>query len=118
MSLLTSSPQFVPVTFFPQVVFTDPDGNSITQASKTGVPGFARFQAITFISTGSKSQANISGGFNTQKIYGMRTAPDSPFLGAQSQVEWNGEKYALSGEANVYAGTARTAHNVYFVRKY
>jgi hypothetical protein len=124
MGLLSRSPQFVDVVFYPQIQFEDPDGNTITQASKTGLPGKARFQAITFISTGSKSQANIEGGFNTQKIYGMRPAPlladgtPTPPMGPWSQVEWNGEKFAFSGAANVYSGSARTQHDIYFVRKY
>jgi hypothetical protein len=46
----------------------------------------------------------------------VKGSPD--LLGAQSAVEWNGERYAIDGDPKIYNGSRRTAHLDYvMIRK-
>ena len=65
--------------------------------------------------------ANAEGqkfGFETESTYRMRLIGYPDVLGAQSQIEWNGKRYVLDGEARIYNGSPRTRHVDYAIKRY
>jgi hypothetical protein len=64
------------------------------------------------------STENADGGFNTESRYRLRLINYPNILGAKSQIEWQGKRYAIEGDAKIYNGSRRTAHVDYvMVRK-
>lgn len=110
MSLLNRGTEVV--TVFPEETVTDEDGNTITRASATGVVVKAVVQPLPRTYS-SESQDT---GFLTETRYRLRLVNwAGPVLGAQSQVEWRGNRYALEGEARIYNSSRRTAHVDYTI---
>jgi hypothetical protein len=90
---------------------TDADGNKITRAALIGTLVRAVVQPIS-------STENADGGFNSGSRYRLRLINYPGILGAQSQIEWNGKRYAIDGDPLIYNGSRRTAHVDYrMVRK-
>jgi hypothetical protein len=58
---------------------------------------------------------NTDGGFNTESRYRLRLINYPGILGAQSQIEWNGKRYSIEGDARIYNGSRRTAHVDYVI---
>ena len=111
MSLLTRGTEVV--TVFPEEVYTDDDGNTMTRASATGVVCKAVVQPIGIVGAQTESQA---GGFQTTSKYRLRIASGYPgALGAQSQVDWNGKRYSIDGDPKVFNSSPRTAHVDYVI---
>ncbi|MHA7662374.1 hypothetical protein [Mycolicibacterium sp. HS_4_1] len=109
MSLLNSGTETVKV--FPEETITDADGNQMTQASKIGTDYRARVHPISAIETQEV-------GFESKTRYRLRLVRYPGVLGAQSQVEWRGNRYSIDGEGMVHTGSSRTAHVEYvMVRK-
>jgi hypothetical protein len=92
------------VVVFPEEVATDEDGNTITRPSATGVVARAVVQPLT--STEDPSAV----GFETESKYRLRLVGYPTVLGAQSQIEWGGKRYALDGDARIFNGSSRTSH--------
>jgi hypothetical protein len=92
------------VTVYPEVAVTDSDGNTITKPSAVGTLCRAVLQPLT--STEDPSAV----GFETESKYRLRLVGYPSVLGAQSQIDWNGKRYALDGDARIYGGSPRTAH--------
>jgi hypothetical protein len=121
MSLLDTGTEDVIV--FPEEMVVDGDGNKMTRPSATGIPARARIQPI-----GTPTET-AEGGFNTVSRYSLRFphsftkehgifTKEHGILGAQSQIEWNGKRYSIFGDAMIYNGSRRTAHVDYvMVRK-
>ena len=109
MSLLNRGTDTVSV--FPEETYTDADGNTVTRPSTVGVVARAVVQPIT-------STEDASVGFETTSKYRLRLVGYSTVLGAQSQVEWNGKRYAIDGEPRQYNGSRRTAHVDYVITRY
>lgn len=106
MSLLDTANETV--TVYPEEVTTDRDGNTVTRPSATGIETRAR---VWPLGTPTEDQ---DGGFNTRSRYGLRFPRSFPVaLGAQSQIEWNGKRYAVIGDPVVHNGSARTRHIQY-----
>lgn len=61
------------------------------------------------------STENADGGFNTESRYRLRLINYPNILGAQSQIEWRGKRYAIDGDPLIFNGSRRTAHVVYVV---
>ena len=106
MSLLHRSTEVV--TVFPEEAVTDADGNTMTQPSAVGVVSRAVVQPMT-----STEDATV--GFETTSKYRLRLVGYPDMLGAQSQVEWQGKRYAIDGEPRQYNGSRRTAHVDYLM---
>jgi hypothetical protein len=106
MSLLHRSTEVV--TVFPEEAVTDADGNTMTQSSAVGVVSRAVVQPMT-----STEDATV--GFETTSKYRLRLVGYPDMLGAQSQVEWQGKRYAIDGEPRQYNGSRRTAHVDYLM---
>lgn len=105
MSLLHRGNETVSV--FPETVVTDEDGNAKTRPSSVGLVARAVVQPIN-------SSENADGGYNTSTRYRLRLVGwNGGTLGAQSQVEWNGKRYSIEGDALIYAGSPRTARAEY-----
>ena len=72
---------------------TDADGNTLTRPSAVGVVLRAVVQPMT-------STEDASVGFATESKYRLRLVGYPSVLGAQSQVDWNGKRYAIPGGAS------------------
>jgi hypothetical protein len=105
MSLLNRGTETV--TVYPEEVVTDGDGNTRTRPSAVGVVARAVVRPVTMVGANTEGQ---SVGFETEQTYRLRLVGYPSLLGAQSQVEWQGKRYALDGEPRQYNGSRRTAH--------
>lgn len=90
---------------------TDSDGNTFTRPARVRTLVRAVVQPIS-------STENADGGFNTESRYRLRLINYPNVLGAQSQIEWNGKRYSIFGEAQVYNSSRRTAHLTYTIRRF
>jgi hypothetical protein len=54
-------------------------------------------------------------GYQTMGKDRLQLANYPTLLGAQSQVEWNGQRYTVDGEPRQYNGSRRTAHVDYVI---
>lgn len=110
MSLLNRGTETVNV--FPEETASDSDGNEITRASATGVVCRAVVQPL---GTPTEEQER---GFLSETRYRLRLVGwPGDVLGAQSQIEWRGNRYSLHGEARIYSGSRRTAHVDYVMTR-
>jgi hypothetical protein len=107
MSLLNRGTETV--TVYPEEAVTDADGNTRTRPSAVGVVVRAVVQPV-----GTPTEGQ-DGGFETTSKYRLRLVGYSGVLGAQSQVDWQGKRYAIDGEPLQYNGSRRTAHVDYTV---
>jgi hypothetical protein len=108
MSLLHRGTDTVKV--YPEETTTDSDGNTIARASAIGVLCRAVVQPL---GTPTEDQ---DGGYLTETRYRLRLVGwPGDVLGAQSQVEWRGNRYSLHGEPRIYSGSRRTAHVDYLL---
>lgn len=108
MSLLNHGTETVKVFQEVQTPDIDSNGNKITRAAKVGTVVRAVFQPIS-------STENADGGFNTESRYRLRLINYPNILGAQSQIEWDGKRYSIEGDAKIYNGSRRTAHVDYVI---
>lgn len=119
MSLLDRGPVYQPCTVYPEEVVIDSDGNTRTRASATGIPAVARFQIQGQSGTSSRRREQDNEGFESEKVYRIRFPRSFPHdLGAQSQIEWRGKRWALAGDEDLYTSSPRTAHGVYTIKRY
>lgn len=110
MSLLRRGNDVVIV--YPEHATTDEDGNTITRPSAVGVLARAVVQPLRQ----SDNAEDWDGGFLSESRYRLRLVGwHGGLLGAQSQVEWQGRRYAVHGDAKVHTGTARTARVDYVI---
>jgi hypothetical protein len=117
VSLLDRANQCVIV--YPEEVVTDADGNTKTQPSKTGFHARARIQPIGASGTSARRQEQDNEGFETEKWYSVRFPRGfCHILGAQAQIEWQGVRWAVHGDAMYYTGSRATAHLTYTIRRY
>ena len=116
MSLLDSSWQYEPITVYPEVLTTDADGNKITRPSETGIPATARFQPAGEYGAPTDTDNR---GFEARQTYKMRLPRwDATPIGAQAQIEWQGVRWAVFGDAVRHHGSAQTARLTYMVRRF
>jgi hypothetical protein len=119
MSLLDHGPGYEPCTVFPEELVKDKDGNDLTRPSAEGIPAEARFQIQGQSGTSSRRQEQDNEGFESEKVYKIRFKRSFPYvLGAQSQIEWNGVRWALFGDVARYNGSRRTRHQTYTIKRY
>lgn len=122
MSLLDASHQYEPVIVFPEELVTDSDGNPITQPSKNGIDTIARFQVMNQTGTSARRAEQDNEGFESEEVYSMRFtrrfSTEQGMLGLQSEVEWDGRRWAVFGFGNRYHGSPRTAHHTYTIKRY
>ena len=117
MSLLDTGQVDIIVYLEEKVI--DIDGNIRTQPSKTGIPAKARLQVLGQSGTSARRQEQDNEGYESEKVYTMRFPRSFPYiLGAQSQIEWNGQRWAVFGDVNYYMNSPRTAHVTYTIKRF
>lgn len=120
MSLLDAgSGRYEPVTVYLEEVVRDQDGNKRTRPSTVGTSAKARLQVQGQSGTSARRAEQDNEGFMTEKVYRMRFPRSFPHvLGAQSQVEWRGERWAVFGDVSRYNGSHRTKRVTYTIKRY
>lgn len=117
MSLLDTAQVWI--TVYPEERVTDIDGNIRTQPSKTGICTKARLQVLGQSGTSARRQEQDNEGYETEKVYTMRFPRSfAIILGAQSQIEWDGHRWVVFGDANYYLNSRRTRHVTYTIRRF
>lgn len=118
MSLLDGGANYQPCTVYPEETVTDVDGNTITRASSTGVSAMGRFQVQNQSGTSARNAEDTDDGFLTEQVYTVRF-PRSfvTVLGAQAQIEWDGNRWSVFGDPQLYLGSTRTRHLQYVIRR-
>lgn len=106
------------VVVYPEETVTDVDGNVRTRPSTTGIPTRARMQPLGQSGTSSRRQEQDNEGFESERVYTIRFPRDFQILGAQSEVEWRGVRWALFGTEVVYNSSRRTKHITYTIKRY
>jgi len=106
------------VIVYMEEVVTDMDGNIRTRPSAVGIPTKARMQPMGQSGTSSRRQEQDNEGFESEKVYSCRFPRGFPILGMQSQIEWNGQRWAIFGDVNRYNSSPLTAHDVYTLKRY
>lgn len=109
----------VNVTVFLEETSVDVDGNIRTRPSTTGIPASVVLQPKNQSGTSARRSEQDNEGYEGEKVYSMRFPRSWPhILGAQSQIEWNGARWALFGDAVYYGDSPNTAHIVYTIKRY
>lgn len=122
MSLLDTGARYQPCIVYPEEMVIDRDGNKKTQPSEIGIPAIARFQVKNQSGTSARRSEQDNEGFETEKIYTMRFprsfTKEHGVIGAQGQVEWNGGRWAIFGDATVYESSPALARVDYEIKRY
>ncbi|WXX09731.1 head-to-tail stopper [Mycobacterium phage MS619] len=122
MSLLDTGARYQPVIVYPEELVIDGDGNKRTRASKTGIQAIARLQVANQSGTSARRAEQDNEGFESEKVYRMRFprsfTKEHGILGAQSQIEWRGQRWALFGDATVYDSSPALARVDYTIKRY
>lgn len=106
------------VIVYPEITVTDDDGNTRTKPSATGIATRARLDVLGQSGTSSRRQEQDNEGYESERVYSIRFPRNFQELGAQSQVEWLGERWALFGDVNRYTRSRRTGHTTYTIKRY
>lgn len=119
MSLLDRGNEDVLV--FMEETVTSRDGNPHTRPSTVGIPARAMIQLRAQSGTSARRAEQDNEGFESETVYRIRftRAFDAEYgrLGAQSQIEWQGRRYAVIGDAQYFNGGRRTRHYDYTMRR-
>lgn len=99
------------VTVYPEQAVKTRDGNTLLKPSEVGTEVAAVVQPLT-----STESQDI--GDRTDQRYRMRLVGYAGVLGAASEVEWDGKRWTLDGDARVFNGSPRTRHVEYVIRRY
>lgn len=115
MSLLDKVTEDVVV--FPEVVDTDEDGNVWTHASDVGIPTKATIQQLSASGTAARRAEQDNEGFESEQQFRIRFKRGFPLLGAQTVIEWRGQKWHIFGDHNYFNGSRRTRHVDYTIKR-
>ncbi|CAA79396.1 head closure Hc1 [Fromanvirus L5] len=122
MSLLDTGARYQTCIVYPEEMVIDSDGNKRTRPSNTGIPAIARFQVANQSGTSARRAEQDNEGFETEKVYRMRFprsfTKEHGILGAQSQIEWRDQRWALFGDATVYDSSPALARVDYTIKRY
>lgn len=122
MSLLDTGARYEPVTVFPETMIIDEDGNKFTRPSPTGIETIARFQVQGQSGTSARRAEQDNEGFSSEKVYRMRFprsfTKEHGIIGAQSEVIWRGQRWAVFGDASVYTGSQATERIDYTIKRF
>lgn len=122
MSLLDTGARYEPVTVYPEEMVIDADGNKFTRPSTTPIQAIARLQIQNQVGTSARRAEQDNEGFESEKVYRLRFprsfTQEHGILGAQSQIEWNGQRWALFGDATVYNSSPALARVDYTIKRF
>lgn len=105
------------VTVYPEVEWTDSDGNLMTGPAETGYELKVMIQPQSMSGTSSRRAEQDNEGFETEANYRMRPVRGSAPINAQARIDWNGEYWAINGDRTLYNGSYRTRHLDYTIRR-
>jgi hypothetical protein len=109
VSLLNRGTDTVKVFQEVQAVEYDSDGNRRSRPSLIGTLVRAVVQPVGLDRIGATAERQDIG-FYSESRYRLRLINYPNILGAQSQIEWQGRRYSIDGEARVHNGSPRTRH--------
>ncbi len=116
MSLLDKGRQMI--TVYPEVTYTDEDGNLMSGPSETGITTRASIQPAAQSGTSARRREQDEEVFLVESVYTLRLPRRFPYvLNAQARIEWNGEYWAVIGDPYKYDSSNRTAHYEYSIRR-
>ena len=120
MSLLEGGALYEPCTVYLETTKVDEDGNTLVCAATDGVSAVARFQPQSSSGTSASFAELSDGGFGGETFYLVRfprSFTDAHgVLGAASQVEWQGKRWSIYGEASLYNSSPKTKHVTYVIK--
>lgn len=109
-----------PVTVYPEITIQDEDGNDILKPG----PGYettATIQPQRQSGTSARRAEQDDEGYSTEEIYRLRFSrahdAEHGLLGQGSQLDWNGGRWHFVGMPTQYAGSRRTAHIDYQIKR-
>lgn len=106
------------VTVYQEEVVTSRDGNPQTRPGSTGITTRATIQLRAQSGTSARRAEQDNEGFETEAVYRIRFPRSfGMILGSQAQIEWNGVRYAVIGDAQYFNGNKRTRHWDYTMRR-
>jgi hypothetical protein len=119
MSLLDRGNEDIVV--YHEELVTDEDGNRITRPSSVGIPARAMIQLRAQSGTSARRAEQDNEGYETETVHRMRLTRASQrevgIIGSQAQIEWQGIRWAVIGDAQKFNGSRRTAHYDYTIRR-
>lgn len=122
MSLLDTGARYQPVLVYKEEMVLDEDGNKFTRPSDTPIAAIARFQVQNQSGTSARRAEQDNEGFESEKVYRMRFprsfTKEHGVLGAQSQIEWRGERWVVFGDATVYESSPALARVDYTIKRF
>lgn len=107
------------IILYPEEVVKDRDGNTRTRASKVGIPLRVWIAPVGASGTSARRSEQDNEGYETEKHRRMRVRrkDDHIHIGAQSQVEIDGQIWSVFGDVTEYLGSPRTYHKDYMLRR-
>lgn len=122
MSLLDTGARYTNIVVYKEEMVIDADGNKFTRPSTTGIPAQARLQVANQSGTSARRAEQDNEGFESEKVYRMRFprsfTRDHGILGAQTQIEWRGERWVIFGDATVYDSSPALARVDYTIKRF
>lgn len=108
------------ILIFLEEAVLDEDGNTRTRPSSVGTPTKVRLQPLGQSGTSSRRQEQDNEGYESERVYSMRLPRSWPYgeVGAQSQVEWRGERWAIFGTTNRFTNSPMTRHETYTIKRF
>ena len=109
----------VDITVYLEETTTDVDGNTVTRPSVTGIPAKVRMDFQVQTGTSARRAEQDNEGFETEQAYVIRFPRSwTTVLGAQSQIDWDGNRWSLQGDVSIYNRSPGTAHHEYKIKRY
>lgn len=107
------------VILYPEEVVKDRDGNTRTRPSKVGIPLRVWLAPVGASGTSARRAEQDNEGYETEKQRRMRIPRKYEHIpiGAQSQVEIDGQIWSVFGDVTEYLGSPRTRHIEYTLRR-
>ncbi|AEV52090.1 hypothetical protein [Rhodococcus phage RGL3] len=117
MSLLDRGNETVFV--YLEEVVEDRDGNKRSRPGKTPIKvENVTLQPVGQSGTSARRAEQDNEGYESEQVFRMRLPRSfKTIIPAQSMVMWNGNRYAVFGDAKRYNGSRNTAHNDYSLRR-
>ena len=107
------------VILYPEEAVKDRDGNTRTRPSKVGIPLRVWIAPVGASGTSARRSEQDNEGYETEKHKRMRIPRkyDHIHIGAQSQVEIDGQIWSVFVDVSEYLGSPRTKHKDYMLRR-
>lgn len=122
MSLLDTGARYQPVLVYREEMVLDADGNKRTRPSTVPIEAIARLQVANQSGTSARRAEQDNEGYESEKVYRMRFPRSFTrqygVLGAQTQIVWRGERWALFGDATEYDSSPALQRVDYTIKRF